>query len=203
MLLLFSVGEQPHTPLMIASVKRHMGEYHLVQLTDMETAPLEGVAEVVRRERDPAAPIFVFRTEHFAHCPYSEWLALDADVLVRRGVEDVWERPFDVALTTRRAGPCWDPNGQDVTRSMPFNTGVIFSRCPKFWDRCLERMAPPYAEMWWADQLAVGAVAESKRFRVLVLPGDEFNWTPNTADEQSAARIVHYKGNRKEWMLNA
>jgi hypothetical protein len=186
-------------PLMLESVKRYMPEYRLVQLTDMDTECLNGVDEVIRRAR-PDAPIFVFRTEHFAHCPYSEWLALDTDVIVRQAVDDVWARAFDVALTTRRAGPCWDPNGLDVSRFMPFNTGVIFSRQPKFWHKCSERMVPPYEGEWWSDQLAVGAVAESKQFRVLVLPGDEFNWTPKTKDEQSDARIWHYKGNRKEWM---
>lgn len=199
MLLLFLVGEPDYAPLMVKSVRRHMGEYRIVQLTDFDSPAMEGADEVIRRYRDPDLPIFAFRTEHFANCPYTEWLALDADVLVMRGVEDVWERKFDVALTTRRKGACWDTNGTNIARSMPFNTGVIFSRNPQFWHKCLGRMK--YEEKLYADQLAVAAVAESLEFHVLVLPGDEFNWTPYAQDEESQARIWHYKGKRKDWMM--
>ncbi len=200
---MFHVGAEPaHAALMIASVRKHLSEYRLVQLTDMETSPLAGMDEVIRREREPDLPLFVFRAEHFAHCPYSKWLALDTDVLIRRGVDDVWARGFDVALTTRRELICRDPNGVPVAKSMPFNTGVIFSRNPEFWVRCRERMNPPYRHGWYTDQLAVADVAQSLEFHVLVLPGEEFNWTPAAEWETSEARIWHYKGNRKEWMLN-
>ncbi len=203
-MLVFHVGEeQAHYPLMIASVRKHLPDYRIVHLTDFETTDLTGADEVIRKHREPELPVFVFRTDHFATCPYSEWLALDTDVLVRRGVEDVWARNFDVALTTRREGACRDPNGVDVRKSMPFNTGVIFSRKPEFWVKCRERMSPPYHWGWYTDQVAVAAVAETRKFHVLVLPGVEFNWTPNTEDERSEARIVHYKGNRKDWMMRA
>ena len=201
-LLLFHVGEAPpHLKLMMDSVRKHLPDYYLVHLTDRETAGL-AVDEVIRRDRGDT-PVFVFRTDHFAHCRYNKWLALDTDVLVKHGVEDVWARNFDVALTTRRKGPCPDTNGVDVTKIYPFNTGVIFSRNRDFWVKCMERMKPPYAQGWYSDQSAVAAVAETLQFHVLVLPGDEFNWTPFTEDEQSEARIVHYKGKRKEWMLRA
>jgi 3-hydroxymyristoyl/3-hydroxydecanoyl-(acyl carrier protein) dehydratase len=198
-LLLFLVGEPEYAPLMVRSVKRHLPEYRIVQLTDFDSPEMAGADEVIRRYRDPDLPLFAFRTEHFALCPYTEWLALDADVLVMRGVEDVWERKFDVALTTRRKLTCRDPNGVDVRKSMPFNTGVIFSRNPEFWVKCGERMN--HSEKIYADQLAVADVAQTLKFHVLVLPGDEFNWTPVTEDEHSEARIWHYKGKRKDWMM--
>ncbi len=201
-LLLFAIGaEQPYVPLMISSVRRHLPDYKIVQLTDHESPSIKGVDEILSRKKDPGMPMLVFRTEHFAHCPYTEWLALDADIIVKAPLDDVWGRRFDVALTTRRGKHCFDEDGNDITEVMPFNTGVIFSREPKFWHDCCALMQPPYPAGWWSDQLVVGVVAASHKYAVLTLPGDEFNWTPDVEGEASqVARIWHYKGNRKDWM---
>lgn len=44
-----------------------------------------------------------------------EMLLMDADMMILRPIDDIWERPFDMAYTTKRA-------------KLPFNGGVIFLR---------------------------------------------------------------------------
>jgi hypothetical protein len=81
---------------------------------------------------------------------------------------------------------------------MPINCGVMFSRSPAFWHACLEWCSGKDVG-WYADQLAVAAVW--KRFNVLRLHCDNFNYTPRSRDEDVSSRYaVHYKGKRKEWM---
>ena len=192
------VGEQPWAPLMVESINRVTG-YPVVQLSDLHTPEVEGVDDIVRLPM--RAPLMPFRLKHLAECPYTEWVTFDTDILVKKRLDDVWERQFDVAITRRTEGRCLH-NGVDIAPSMPFNTGVMFSREPQFWREAYDWLKPQEDKhLWWGDQLAVAEIANRNRYHVLVLPGTEFNWTPDKREQKSDARVWHYKGvNRKEWM---
>jgi hypothetical protein len=83
---------------------------------------------------------------------------------------------------------------------MPINCGVMFTRNPAFWAACLEWCAQHEVTDWYADQLSVAAV--HKRWNTLRLHTDNFNYTPLKRHEDVSRRlIVHYKGDRKEWMV--
>jgi len=86
---------------------------------------------------------------------------------------------------------------------MPYNTGVMFTRRTAFWTKAFELLLgmPEQSHDWWGDQLSVKRAADTGLFRVLELPCDPYNYTPN--DEQEAIEeryAVHYKGRRKDWM---
>ena len=194
------VGEQSWAPLMVESINRVTG-YPVVQLSDLHTPAVDGVDEVVRIPM--RVPLMTYRMKHLALCPYEQWVTFDTDIMVKKQVSDVWERKFDVALTRRPRGKCLDPNGVDIAPNMPFNTGVMFSRDKAFWCECYDwlKTQPADRQDWWGDQLSVAEIANQHRYHVLVLPSEEFNWTPKDRAEVSDARIWHYKGERKEWML--
>ena len=192
-----AVGEQPWARLMVRSVKRHTG-YPVVQMSDEDTREVPGVDAVVRIPREGMG-LMSYRLLHLADFAHEEMLILDADVIMKASVDDVWERAFDVALCQREPGRVLYRD-EDIAPLMPFNTGVMFSRSNAFWKHCsvwLEEQTPD-KKVWWGDQLAVAAMAP--KFHTLVLPSKEFNWTPDSADQESAARAYHYKGLRKAWI---
>jgi hypothetical protein len=187
-----------HAALLVREVRQVMPSARIVQLTDQRTDRLPGVDDVRRCEH---GPMLQRRMEHYAACD-GEWLLVDTDVSVRKDVTDVFEHGgFDVALTDRD----WphDPQTADMLRTMPFNTGVVFSRTPEFW-RDVLRVWLGYEESardWMSEQRAVYAVVRSGRYRVKILPGAIYNNPPATeADEHPDAALVHYKGPRKAWM---
>lgn len=179
--------------LMVKSVRRHM-DCEIAQLTDDDTPAIDGCTVI--RKTWCGNPM-IFKMQHLAELD-GDVLVLDTDVIVQADLSAVFDHPFDVALTRRR-GPIWDTDGNDVTIPMPYNCGVMFSRSKAFWRACLEWC--PDDVGWYADQLAVAAV--SPNFDTLTLECDEYNYTPKRSDEDLTGRkAVHYKGARKEWMLH-
>lgn len=184
-------------PLMVRSVREAMPNAQIVMLTDEWTTKVDGVDEVIRRPRK--CPMSMHRLEHWATCPYDEWVTVDTDVIVRKSIEDVFERSFDVALTLRRR-----PLKMPPLPIQHYNIGVMFSRNPDFWQESwASAKAQPYRvqELFMADQLAVCMTAP--KYNTLDLPMVEFNYKPGSSDDSCpGSRVVHYAGlDRKKWMV--
>lgn len=122
-------------------------------------------------------------------------LFLDVDTVVREDVSHVFDHDFDVCVTTDMR-----PGRPDIK----YNGGVIFSRCPAYWRAIAEagRGLDFYkvAGDWEPIERVRSAVADSGEFKLLVLPGEEYNYIPATA-EDIQGKIVHYRGKRKAWMI--
>lgn len=180
---------------MVASVRRQMPGSTIVQWTDEQTLEVAGIDRCERKAWDGQAPMH-HKMMRLATTE-GEILALDTDVLVNADLRPVFSFPFDVALTWRE-GPIFDPQGNDLTKIMPFNCGVMWSRSRQYWATCLRWCEINELKDWYSDQLAV---ANIRGFNVLKLHCDNFNYTPKSADEDTSGRwAVHYKGNRKDWM---
>lgn len=191
------VGDQPYAQHMVESANRVLG-LPVIQMSDVYTAPVEGVAQVVRIRKD--IPLMPYRLQHLASFKHDEMLILDADVLVKAPVDDVWARSFDVALC-RRDEPSVMDGGVDIAPLMPVNTGVMFSRSQRFWqEAAIWLFSHTDYHEWYGDQMAVAKMCP--RYHTLLLPAHEFNWTPLDAQDSSEARLWHYKGPRKAWMSN-
>lgn len=122
-------------------------------------------------------------------------LFLDVDVIVREDVSHVFAHEFDVCVTTdmRPGAP-----------GIKYNGGVIFSRCPDYWraiaEACKGMDFYKQPGDWEPIEQARGAVADSGRFKLMVLPGEEYNYIPANAEDMRG-KIVHYRGKRKTWMI--
>jgi hypothetical protein len=179
---------------LIRSVRAVMPEVPVIQLTDDTSPPVLGVDSVVRL---PSGPMLERRIEHYAACE-GDWLLVDTDVQVRQDVRSVFTDSFDVAVTDR----FWShlPQSREDW-VMPFNTGVVFSRSPAFWQRVLEEWKRAEATDWMSEQRAVYQAVRSGLFRVKILPGMIYNYPPkDPVDLCKDAALVHYKGPRKEWL---
>ncbi len=200
MVIAFLFARQPPdvARIMVASVKRHL-TVPIIQLTDMDTPLIEGCTA----QRIPwSDELMLWRMQHLIQLNAPEVCALDTDVVVQADLRPVFHKPFDVALT-KREGPILDPHGVDLAKLMPYNCGVMFARGTKFWQACADLIAamPIEARLWWGDQYAVRLLAP--KFNTLELKCDEYNYTPSTAYEDvSKRKVVHYKGNRKNWMVD-
>lgn len=190
--------------IMVASVKRVMPAAKIVQMTDYDTKPVTGVDEVIRKRYDGRF-LMPYRMLHLQDFPESQAIFLDTDVVVHKDLAPVFDEEFDVGLTIRLE-PIMGPNGADVTKAMPYNTGVMFSKQTgkPFWAEahqyCLS--LPKEAREWWGDQLSVKAVADTTSLKVKTFPCDLYNYTPESQNEDLSNKfVVHYKGERKQWML--
>lgn len=189
---------------MVASVKKVMPTAKIVQMTDYDTKPVTGVDEVVRKCYDGRF-LMPYRMLHLQDFPESQAIFLDTDVVVRKDLTPIFDEDFDIGLTIW-TGPIMDPNGVDVTKTMPYNTGVMFSKQAgkPFWAEAHQYcLALPLEKWgWWGDQLSVKAIADKTSLRVKTFPCDLYNYSPGSENEDLSDRfVVHYKGLRKEWML--
>lgn len=190
--------------IMVASVKRAMPAAKIVQMTDYDTKPVIGVDEVIRKRYDGRF-LMPYRMLHLQDFPETDAVFLDTDVVVRKNLTSVFDEDFDIGLTIRLE-PIIDPTGVDVTQTMPYNTGVMFSRPTgkAFWQDayryCLA--LPDEKKEWWGDQLSVKAIADKTSLKIKTFPCDLYNHTPASENQDLGDKfVVHYKGKRKEWML--
>ena len=179
------------------NIRKHMN-CPIVHLTDMDT-PAFDFADEVQRIPEPNVP-----KAKYLHLSMlkGDILNLDYDTVVQRDVSDVFNRPFDIALTVRKAKK--DKN-EMLNLGSPHNTGVVFSRAPEFWKLCADRLDNyPEDQRWLSGQANITECAHiyRKNFKVIELPGFLYNYTPKSHDEDVSERyIVHYKGHRKHWMV--
>jgi hypothetical protein len=186
--------------VMIASCKATMPDVPIYQLTDMDTECLPGV-EAIRRPRQ--ADFALFALDHLIHLEEGDVLKLDSDVVVQKDVQHVFDLSFDLALTRRPL------NDQTVSNSIrvwnPHNHGVMFlRRARKFFEYALKEYRASEKDGWMGAALAAEMAAASDVCRWIQVDGAIYNYTPKRKDEDvSHCAIVHYKGDRKWWILDS
>ncbi len=185
---------------MLKSAKAVMPDVEVWQLTDATSDVLEGIDGVHRiKEKLPMA---ILRMTCNATLE-GDWLFIDPDILIQKDVRHVFNEDFDIALTDR-AGTI--TNEAEFAKAMPYNLGVSFSRCPKFWQRVVEYMKgslQPQHQHWMGDQMVVCEMIKQKtdpEFYVEILPGLTYNYPPKFAGDGKDAAMVHYKGPRKQFL---
>lgn len=183
---------------MVRSVRNAMPGVQVHQFTDERSGILWGVDSYSRKD---GKIIQRLRLEHYA--AEGEWLFIDTDCIMQRALEIVPHG--DIAIADRNGSLLPAEVGSDFMLRMPYNLGVVYSRCPEFWKAALEKWDSydtPTKEAIWSDQLAVCATIKAGSFLAYVLPGATTNLAPMTEDQDvSGAAVVHYKGKRKAWML--
>lgn len=193
--------------LMVRSVRRHMPDVEIVQMTNKASPNVPDVDTRIEAEAPEGMLFPEYRMNHLAHIAEmygsEPWVSLDTDIIVQEDLRPVFDQPFDVALT-RRYGPII-MSGVDIVPEQPYNGGVMFSKCADFW-RDARDWCPKLNEQhskWIGEQICIAEVAKTGKYNVLELPCDRWNYSPELPDEDvSAKAIVHYKGARKNWMIH-
>jgi hypothetical protein len=131
-------------------------------------------------------------------------LLMDADIVILRPLDDVWQKPFDVAYTTRPG-------------AFPFNGGVVFVRVSdaartffRVWGEENRRMFVDrlYHRTWkrkygGMNQAAFGCVLESphrQALSILELPCAEWNCEDMSwaTFDPAVCRVLHVKSELRQ-----
>ena len=189
-----------------------MPDVEVWHLSDMKTPPIPGTDKQLKRPAD-IAHLMTMRLQMYSLLPEEDWLFLDTDVIVQRDVSWIFHNIplFDVAALKRSKIMVSPPGfegfpeltGKDLTESMPFNTGVIFSRSKALWEDAYAwlKLQDERYHKWFGDQCALRFAINDMRYQFYPLT-PELNYTPKFPDEDVSQKfIVHYKGPRKSWML--
>lgn len=205
-----SASEQMHACArgLVRSVRQVMPLVKVVHFTDQTSKAVKGV-DAVRRK--PAEPMALLRMRHHAGVD-GHWLFVDTDVLFQRTVRKVFDVAFDIALCHRDWSHLKPAAG--FSDRMPYNTGVVFSKSPRFWGEVYTRLRALDLDLqeWMGDQEVISEMVGGERPRYLVkfLRGSSFNYPPLlpgvdlTQQEQKQftdAAIVHYKGPERKVMM--
>jgi lipopolysaccharide biosynthesis glycosyltransferase len=168
----------------------------LVQLTDEKTPKLNGVDTVKRLPYE--GDFGAFRLKHFMDMG-GDVLHLDYDLIVNRGISDLFRNDFDVGLTNRGNDKTVS---EAVRQASPHNMGVVLSTGTEFWKEVYEAYEQVELKNWMLIQLVTTDVARKTHLKVMEFDGSIYNYTPLTETENVDDKaIVHYKGPRKSWMV--
>jgi hypothetical protein len=185
----------PLAETLLWSIRRVMPDVHIAHLTDGECPALPGTETIRIPEK---MPMGIRRVTHYTRLE-GDWCFCGVDVLFRKDVREVFDRPFDVALASRK-GTVWGKSHYAALQ--PYNFDVLFSRSPDFWKAALKMMkiCPEALQDNGAEQLITCLLTESELFNVEILSSG-YNFTPkNMTDDLDHASILHLKGQRKAWI---
>lgn len=175
--------------LSVNSARAVMPQAEIVHLTDEATPPLEGVDVVLRQVLEGN---WWRRMWQASAALEGDVIHANTDILFRGDVSHVFALDFDIAV----------PHIADPV--VRHDAGILFSRSPAF---CRALAASPAAQVdkegdidaWLASY---NAEINARRYRVVVLPGSVYSRVPGFAEDPVAsARVVHFRGPRKRWML--
>lgn len=176
--------------LFVASCKKQ--GYIVWQLSPPETAAVPGV-DCSLTEPMRGRPGILYRAERLADLSLTEYVAMDADMIVVQDISPGFDPEYDVSLS-------WRPE----KGGSEYNGGLIFVRNRRFMRDVADKLKamPADKQEWWGDQLALQEVARSGRYLVKELRGDFWNMAPsNPEDRRSGTLVYHFKGaRRKAWM---
>lgn len=194
---------------LVASIRRTMPTVRVVHLTDLTSRKVKGVNYVARK---PSEPMGLLRMRHCAGLR-GDWLIVDTDVVIERSVQWVFKKwAFDIGVPKRN----WDHLKPAIgfSEKMPFNTGVLFSRCPHFFGEAYTRLRllDDEAQHWMGEQTVMNEILneERPRYAIKYLNGNAFNFPPPVPDPMAKTKlaelvasvhITHYKGELRKAML--
>ena len=187
---------------MLRSVRQSMPGIEVVQMTDTRTPAIPDVDDLIAIRTD-GLEFAPFRLRHLSLFE-GEGIFLDTDVIVKRDLRDAFLDKFDIGLTKRDYPIYGRQTGANLTERMPYNTGVMFSRNPVFFEEAYlySETLPKEEQQWFGDQLAIAHVAGQKNYDIKEFNCEEWNRVPVRQDDFGKAYAVHYKGEkRKAWML--
>lgn len=183
---------------LVDNLKSVVPNQPILMVTDEKTSAVKGV-NVLRVEMTVPLMTWRLKAHQVAHSLADEILFVEPDVRLVEDVMDVFNEPFDIAITSREE----KARLEDETRDTPYTLGMTFSRSAEFW-----REAKVFCQglserdqTWFGDMLAVDHVVNSWKFDIKTLDGSIYNHVVNNPKEKTQAKALHYKGKRKAFLF--
>jgi len=189
----------------IESIKLHMPDSAVIQLSDTETPEVKGVDKIVRFPNQHGNSKQFVHYEGFSYLSefnLENMLLTDTDMLYNANVEHLFEGDFDVAACPRGR----DSGGtiREVNIRHPFPS-IIITKNPQFWKDCSELMLSLPLRRWEDNMWAVGQVINNGKYKSKLLNGFLYNRMPHHKDDfDPDAAVFHFKSrginDRKSFM---
>lgn len=199
----------------LESVRENVPNAKIYQFSGNAEEKLIGVDEIVRfnvnkdNDRGSLGRLVI---NALVESPISEFVRLDADMIVSGDINEVMDGDFDIAITKRvKDGTV----SEAFAEQHPYNGGFVVTKNLAFWKKVKEVMdgltfekdnelhiTKPYFE-FLVGQLALCRVIDSREFKVKFLDAEIYNKSPKNKDEKNNfTKVWHFKGNRKYWMVD-
>jgi hypothetical protein len=164
----------------------------LLTVTGFPTTIDSSYDKVIRLDLPPDC-FYGFKKCYAQSVVQGEWLFLDVDCIVQKDVTHVFNSQFDQALCLRYFSKLVEKN--------PFNGGISFSKNPEFWKEVAGR--PEHHKSPSDTEKRFCEVAMNDKYVIRCLNGDLYNYSPKQPEEDLSGKyVVHYKGDRKNWLYD-
>lgn len=185
---------------LVENLKAVMPGVPILHVTDDKSAPVAGCSVL----RIPDAPLMVWRlaAHYCAHQVADEILFTEPDVRFAENILHLFdEDDFDVALADREGRTSY--YGREITDELPYTQGSTLSRNAQFWKDAAKhcKTLDRKSQLWMGDMMSIAHVVRSGSYKVRVLSAKVYNHIPERVNEQSDAKVIHYKGKRKTWLF--
>jgi len=184
----------PRAELMIASVRKHMPNAKIIQMSNDEFPRIENIDGILRRTFRGDFIEWAFGSMSELMKRGENVLQIATDVLINADVSSVFLKDFNIAA-------CRYPLKDRTDGAFCGDVNFIKPKAQIFWEMAYGHYInhPEIRDGWEGGQTAFLHI--SKYFKVHELPYDEYCYTPDKYDEDvSKAKIIHFRGNRKAMM---
>ena len=179
-----SKEQQELAELFVKMMRRFQPDATLVQMTDITTMAIKGIDECFRTKSDRLGPWYFNAMSNF---PAEQFLRLDYDTVVRGDVSDVFNAPFDIAISKERNGL--------------MNNGVVFVKDRGIFEDALDFYENETLKDDWYDiQASMQMAIDDGQYRVKKLDQGIYNYFYEAKSIPQEAKIVHFKGFQKKHM---
>ena len=176
--------------LFVKVTRKYQPQARIVQMSDPHTVEVQGVDLCLRVD---AAPFAVWNFDATLAFPAQQFLRVDYDVMIRGEVADVFDHDFDIAIAKEG-------------KHGVMNNGVVFVKSKAIFADARKRYLETTTMDGWHDiQNAMQMSIDSGLFRVRKLDASyNLIFKPERMMDRlpAEARIVHFKGMRKGFMLD-
>jgi hypothetical protein len=186
----------PRVDLLTASIRKHLPDAKIVQLSNLDFPAADDVDEVIRIENKGDFIEWAFTALIQLLERGEPVIQLATDIIVTGELSSVFNDEFDVAA-------CRYPAKDRGDGAFCGDVNFINQSGIGLWKDSLEyyRLHPEIRDGWEGGQTAMLEVAKTGKYSIKELPYDVYCYTPEDYDEDiSAAKIVHFRGNRKGMM---
>ena len=183
---------------LIPNLRSVMPDEQILMVTDEKSPIVKGINQVLRVDRTMPLMTWRLKAHQMAHQMGEEILFTEPDVRFSANIMAEMP-PGDVVVTTRED----EVRLEDCDKDTDFTLGMTYSRSAEFWReaKLICQSLDEKNQNWFGDMIAIAKVIKEGSFNVAMLDGAIYNHVINDPFAKQSARVLHYKGKRKQWLL--
>ena len=182
---------------LVANLRNVFPEEEIAMITDNDTPIIKGINKVLRIERTQPLMVWRLKCHQMAHTMADKIMFVEPDVRFMDNVLREFTDDFDIAITTR------EDKLKIERKNTKYTLGMTFSRSAEFWReaKIFCQSLDEKDQAWFGDLQSVAHVIDGGAFKVKVLEGSIYNHVVNDPSMLTDAKVLHYKGKRKQWLF--